>query len=157
MTCLVLYMVLRSLNVSKSSLFFAVLLFGLHPTNTESVSWTTSRNNILTTLFALMSFYFYIKKVKDFITWGEIEEKTLAQLLAKWGRKAGDEHLDAKEVQALAKDIVAGSIKTGLLIEVYLVLFLLAGVGIWFCTQWFKRESVIFARQVRQASLSPLV
>jgi sodium transport system permease protein len=47
-------------------------------------------------------------------------------------------------VSLAAKDIVAGSIKTGLLIEVYLVLFLLAGLGIWFCTQWFKRESVIF-------------
>lgn len=47
-------------------------------------------------------------------------------------------------VSLAAKDIVAGTIKTGLLIEVYMVLFLLAGLGIWFCTQWFKRESVIF-------------
>ena len=47
-------------------------------------------------------------------------------------------------VSLAAKDIVAGTIKTGLLIEVYLVLFVLAALGIWFCTQWFKRESVIF-------------
>ncbi len=47
-------------------------------------------------------------------------------------------------VSLAAKDIVAGTIKTGLLIEVYLVLFALAALGIYFCTQWFKREGVIF-------------
>lgn len=41
--------------------FWATLLFALHPVNTESVSWVSSRNNILATLFFLLSLYFYIK------------------------------------------------------------------------------------------------
>jgi hypothetical protein len=36
-----------------------VLLFTLHPVQTEAVSWVSARNNILTTLFSLASFYFY--------------------------------------------------------------------------------------------------
>ena len=35
------------------------LFFGLHPVNTEAVSWAAARNNILVGLFSLASFYFY--------------------------------------------------------------------------------------------------
>ncbi len=34
----------------------SALVFGLHPVNTESVSFISSRNNILVCLFSLMSF-----------------------------------------------------------------------------------------------------
>lgn len=47
-------------------------------------------------------------------------------------------------VSLATKEIIAGTIKTGLLIEVYLTLILIAGLGLYFCTQWFKREDVIF-------------
>ncbi len=47
-------------------------------------------------------------------------------------------------VSLACKEIIAGTIKTGLLAEVYLSLFLLAGAGLYFCAQWFKREDVIF-------------
>ena len=47
-------------------------------------------------------------------------------------------------VSLASKEIIAGTIKTGLLIEVYLVLIALAVLGLVFCTHWFKREDVIF-------------
>lgn len=37
----------------------AALLFGLHPANTEVVSWVAARNNILVSLFSIASFCFY--------------------------------------------------------------------------------------------------
>jgi large subunit ribosomal protein L30 len=39
-----------------------------------------------------------IKKVKDFVTWGEISDDTLAKLVSGRGRKAGDARLSEKEV-----------------------------------------------------------
>lgn len=47
-------------------------------------------------------------------------------------------------VSLATKEIISGTIKTGLLVEVYLSLFVLAALSLYFCTQWFKRESVIF-------------
>lgn len=47
-------------------------------------------------------------------------------------------------VSLASKEIIAGTIKTGLLIEVYLVLIALAVLGLKFCAVWFKREDVIF-------------
>ncbi len=47
-------------------------------------------------------------------------------------------------VSLATKEIIAGTIKTGLLLEVYLSLFLLAAMGLIFCAQWFKKEDVIF-------------
>ncbi|MCK5055956.1 MAG: hypothetical protein KAT34_04835 [Candidatus Aminicenantes bacterium] len=44
----------------------------------------------------------------------------------------------------VAKEIISGTIKTGLLVEVYLSLFVLAALSLYFCTLWFKRETVIF-------------
>ncbi|HUU41102.1 MAG TPA: tetratricopeptide repeat protein [Desulfatiglandales bacterium] len=60
LTCLLLYKLLTSLGSNKEAAFWSTLLFGLHPVNTESVSWIISRNNTLVTLFVLSSFYFYI-------------------------------------------------------------------------------------------------
>jgi sodium transport system permease protein len=47
-------------------------------------------------------------------------------------------------VSLASKEIIAGTIRTGLLIEVYLVLIALAALGLVFCTSWFKWEDVIF-------------
>ncbi len=49
-----------------------------------------------------------IQKAKDFITWGEIDEKTFTDLVTKWGRKAGDKRLESKEAQEFSKDFFAG-------------------------------------------------
>ena len=47
-------------------------------------------------------------------------------------------------VSLATKEIVAGTIQTGLLLEVYFILFTLAAASLYFCSQWFKREDVIF-------------
>lgn len=47
-------------------------------------------------------------------------------------------------VSLATKEIISGTIQTGLLIEVYLMLFIYAAAGLYFCAQWFKREEVIF-------------
>ena len=41
-----------------------------------------------------------VNKVKDYIAWGEIDEKTLAGLLSKWARKSGDERLTPEDLKA---------------------------------------------------------
>lgn len=40
-----------------------------------------------------------IKKVKDFVTWGEINEKTLEKLVSGRGRMEGDKKLNEKEAK----------------------------------------------------------
>jgi tetratricopeptide (TPR) repeat protein len=61
LTCFVLYhLIILFVNDQKAALL-AALLFSVHPVNTESVSWITSRNNILVALFSLLSFYFYLR------------------------------------------------------------------------------------------------
>jgi len=47
-------------------------------------------------------------------------------------------------VSLATKEIIAGTIQTGLLVEVYLILFALAAASLYFCTRWFNREDVIF-------------
>jgi len=47
-------------------------------------------------------------------------------------------------VSLATKEIISGTIKTGLLLEVYASLFVLAALSLVFCAQWFKREEVIF-------------
>ncbi len=61
LSCLLLFKVLVSLVNDRHACFLATVLFALHPVNTESVSWIVSRNNILVTLFAISSFYFYLQ------------------------------------------------------------------------------------------------
>lgn len=52
-----------------------------------------------------------LKKVKDFVTWGEVSKETVEQLLSKRGRKDG-KRLEEKEAKALAKVIMEkGSLK----------------------------------------------
>lgn len=47
-------------------------------------------------------------------------------------------------VSLATKEIISGTIKTGLLLEVYASLFILAALSLFFCSWWFKREEVIF-------------
>ncbi len=67
--CLLLLKVLELHPNARAGRYAAVLLFGLHPANTEAVSWIASRNNLLVTLFGLGSFYFYIKRNKAGSRW----------------------------------------------------------------------------------------
>ena len=47
-------------------------------------------------------------------------------------------------VSLATKEIISGTIKTGLLLEVYASLLVLAALSLVFCSWWFKREEVIF-------------
>lgn len=60
LSCIVLFKLLVLLAHNRWTAFMAVAIFAIHPVNTESVSWIISRNNILVTLFILLSLYFYI-------------------------------------------------------------------------------------------------
>jgi tetratricopeptide (TPR) repeat protein len=67
--CLLVLKVLELQPIAKAGGYAAVLLFGLHPANTEAVSWIASRNNILVTVFSLASFIFYIKRSRGGSRW----------------------------------------------------------------------------------------
>lgn len=41
--------------------FVSALLFALHPIHVEAVTWITGRNNVLSGLFLLLSFYYYVR------------------------------------------------------------------------------------------------
>ena len=71
-TCVILYHLLFMLLGGRFIPFAVVLLFGLHPVNTESVAWITSRNNILVTFFSLISFYYYLKEKNERRVWAEV-------------------------------------------------------------------------------------
>jgi sodium transport system permease protein len=47
-------------------------------------------------------------------------------------------------VSLATKEIIAGTIKTGLLLEVYASLLVLAGLSLFGCARWFEREETIF-------------
>jgi sodium transport system permease protein len=47
-------------------------------------------------------------------------------------------------ISLATKEIIAGTIPSLLMAEVFLVLFALAALGLIFCTRWFNRETVIF-------------
>ncbi len=60
MACFLLYELLLQLTGHRLEVFWAVLLFAVHPIHTETVSIIVSRNNILATIFILASFYSYL-------------------------------------------------------------------------------------------------
>ncbi len=72
LTCFVAYRLFVLLINNRHAAFWSTLIFALHPVNTESVSWITSRNNILVTFFSISSFYFYIIGIrkKDYFLMG---------------------------------------------------------------------------------------
>ena len=59
-TCLLLFYVLSGYYRGLIVPLAATLLFGLHPVNTEAVSWISSRNNILVSMFSMASFYLFV-------------------------------------------------------------------------------------------------
>lgn len=61
LTCFLLFRFIVLLVNDRQTAFWATLVFALHPVNTESASWVSSRNNILVTFFFLISLYCYIK------------------------------------------------------------------------------------------------
>jgi len=62
-----------------------------------------------------------LQKVKDYVTWGEIDADTLAEMLEKRGRLIGNKTLtlvdlvdtDFKDFEAMAEALIAGEYKLG--------------------------------------------
>jgi tetratricopeptide (TPR) repeat protein len=63
------YRFLRTFENNRIVALVVALLFALHPVNTESVSWITSRNNIIVTIFSLLSFLLYRKAHETTSEW----------------------------------------------------------------------------------------
>jgi Tfp pilus assembly protein PilF len=61
-TCIVLYILLMRQFGNGWVPIVCTLLFGIHPVNTESVSFISGRNNILVCLFSLLSYGFYTNR-----------------------------------------------------------------------------------------------
>lgn len=71
-TCIALYQFFITLEARRLPAFAVALLFGLHPINTESVAWVSSRNNIMVTLFSLISFICYVKGARERKIWARL-------------------------------------------------------------------------------------
>lgn len=52
-----------------------------------------------------------LQKVKDYVTWGEIDDETLKLLVEKKGRKVGNKAVDKKEVDKIVELIKKVGIK----------------------------------------------
>ncbi|MRR17060.1 MAG: phospholipid carrier-dependent glycosyltransferase [Deltaproteobacteria bacterium] len=59
--CLLIFQLLIALKIDRNAAFLGSLFFALHPTDTESISMIVSRNNLLVTIFSLLSFMLYVK------------------------------------------------------------------------------------------------
>jgi tetratricopeptide (TPR) repeat protein len=70
--CIILYQILFVLLGGRFIAFAVTVLFGLHPVNTEAVAWIVNRNNILVSLFSLISFYYYLKNAKEGKIWARL-------------------------------------------------------------------------------------
>jgi len=57
LACLLLYYLLLKLGVNPLSALALSLLFAVHPVNIHAVAWIPGRNDILLTIFALLSLH----------------------------------------------------------------------------------------------------
>lgn len=60
-TALLFFRLIVLLGGDEKTALFVTLLFAIHPSNTESVSWVASRNNILVTLFGIASIQLFAR------------------------------------------------------------------------------------------------
>lgn len=60
-TVLLVFLVVNALTGNNLVAFLAALLFSIHPVHTESVAYISGRRDILSTLFYLLGFYFFIR------------------------------------------------------------------------------------------------
>jgi protein O-mannosyl-transferase len=63
--CIALFCFYELILKKRNIALLLAFIFALHPIATESVSWAAARNNMLTTLFSILSFIFYIKAYKE--------------------------------------------------------------------------------------------
>lgn len=58
--CMALFIFFRKLNINKALALAAVLLFAVHPLNTNSVAWIVGRCDIMAGLFSILAFIFFM-------------------------------------------------------------------------------------------------
>lgn len=56
-----IFKLLRAMNIDSSLSLLTAFIFSIHPSHSEPVSWISARNEILYSLFGLISFYLYIR------------------------------------------------------------------------------------------------
>ena len=72
LTCFFLFKLIQFLINDRQAAFWATLLYAIHPVNTESVSWVAARNNIIVTVFVVLSFYCYVRRWEGGSPWNFI-------------------------------------------------------------------------------------
>ncbi len=60
-TLFIFYIFIRIFNLSTWGAALGALIFGIHPSHVESVSWIVERKDVLSTFFYLLCFQIYIK------------------------------------------------------------------------------------------------
>lgn len=65
LVCFLVYLLLRKLTGEDFLSLVLALFFSIHPVNLNAVSWIAGRNDLLLTLFTLLSFLFFIKYVRQ--------------------------------------------------------------------------------------------
>ena len=60
--CIFVYKIFRLFNINAYIVFFAVLIFSIHPQRVESVVWLSERKDVLCAAFYFASIYYYIKR-----------------------------------------------------------------------------------------------
>ena len=62
-TTFVIYFIFKNIIKSQLVAFLTALFFAVHPVHTEAITWTMSRDDIMGTLFPLIAWWFFIKRV----------------------------------------------------------------------------------------------
>lgn len=67
-TTLLVFFLFKKITKSFGLGFLTALFFAVHPVHTETVDWTMSRDDIMCTLFPLVAWWFFIKRLEG---WGK--------------------------------------------------------------------------------------
>ena len=63
--CLLIFQMLILLKIDRLAALLGTIFFAIHPTATETVSMIVCRNNLLVTIFSILSFIFYIESHRN--------------------------------------------------------------------------------------------
>jgi len=63
--CLLIFQMLILLKIERLAALLGTIFFAIHPTATETVSMIVCRNNLLVTIFSILSFIFYIESRRN--------------------------------------------------------------------------------------------
>ena len=64
-TTLLIFLIFKKISRSFLLGFLTALFFAVHPAHTETITWTMSRDDIMCTLFPLVSWWFFLKRIEN--------------------------------------------------------------------------------------------